>query len=399
MKFINDEVKLKNDKEEIINICASAYKRSVFALKEFFIKLGIDPNVFNHLFNIEISIDNSMQTNSERLAAFFTQEDVTFEPKIFICASYVDDLISYCKKKYKMNKRVKNEIITELSRTIIHEMIHANRNIILNNTKDISSSVIINDIEYLNELDELNKKFDYLVINGEADFSKNEIVISIEFHNDYLLVTTYNQEEEWFTKYKIKRNSIKYDSLEKIKRFLENIFNINKYHHVFEPYKIIKSFDEPTLSLLCSDYDLSNYKANNRLMLDRILLHDNISKQIGLEEEITEAIAGIIITSRNDMDFDIDDICNRLINSPRELDDIKRIYKIIKYYKNDFIYWFITSCYMDEYHNYIEEKFGDDYNTLLSSFYRIYSNYEKRLNMDRELSNIDEIIEKRLIKN
>ena len=362
MKYINDEVKSNNKIEEIMLFVSLAHNRANNLLKSFFDKIDLDYSLFNHLYNIEIIIDNSTKTAYDDIVAYYTHKNEFLEPEIYICAKYVDELICYYKKSNK-NNNIKNEIIDQLSRTIIHELIHANRCIIINDTININDSLLDNREE--KEYNKFNDLLDYLLSNNLVSLEKRKTIINIVKNNNYMIVNVYNKKKDQFEEYRVDNLEFINKSNSYIKRYLEYIINYND--KILIPNRII-SKETKSDSYMCLDYNLSNNTYCDSI-IDRGFIINKISKQVGFEEAITEAMSGIILESNKYMNLNLKTICNKLIMNNDENEDTILIYRIIKKYGISFIKWFILSSYMDSYYNELENIFDDDYEEIIDLFY------------------------------
>ena len=101
-----------------------AKKTAQYSINNFLDKLNINPEAFNHLYEIPMTVD-MLELNHE------AQYDANYElglktiPLITINEYYVDGLLYY------LNNNIydKNLIINNLASVMVHELLHANRTV------------------------------------------------------------------------------------------------------------------------------------------------------------------------------------------------------------------------------------------------------------------------------
>lgn len=129
---------------------------------------------------------------------------------------------------------------------------------------------------------------------------------------------------------------------------------------------------------------------------DKSKIEDRLANMYGFEEIMTEAIATIIVFARDDKELDFDGVCDRILNSKGNYDDIKVAVKFLKNMGIDTVKWFLTSVYGDYYVDELEMVFKDRYDDLLYDFNDIY---EASLYGDEpseySLRDIDDIVNNR----
>lgn len=267
--------------EIIIKIVKEGKHEAIKNLKHFLELLDLNPEAFNHLYDIYIKLGNTFEGSS---AKYSCENNY-----IILDIYYLEELAElYITSGY--NEKTLNNCILNVALTIIHETIHANRTIIIENS-----------------------------VNS----------LNIDTNNKTTEIT------------------------------------------------------------LASD----NYLGK---MQDKDKIEERLANMNGFEELITEAIAIIIMFARNDKTLDLDDVCNKILNSKGNYDDSKVPIKFLKNMGIDIIKWFLTSVYNEYYIDELELIFKDKYDDLLYDFNDIYeaNMYGEEPN-DYSAKDIDEIVRNR----
>ena len=323
IKFEGEYKKYNTSEEEMISYLNDAYNRAINYFSYFVSRYDLDPNLFEHLYNIDLVIDYS----NEDACAYYVPRGDNLEIHVF--SSYIDRL-------YTKNK---DKDLDYLASTLLHEMLHVNRTVILKNSIQCS--------EYIDSYDKIfdYSSFEYLLDNS---FNNNTY-----YDNPNYVILKKTNNETWI--YNKNNNMFEiYDGklfLEKPKKYSYYYFYLNK-------------------PAVISDYDLKyNYDELNNKNKDIII--DDIIKQLGIEECMTECMSAIIVYANKNKNLDIKDIVN-LAFSNCKVQLLKIGFRL--FYDDNVIPWFLTSCYMDEYTNYLE-KIYKNYDEILDYFDLLY--YEK----------------------
>ena len=125
-----DYVKTKNTKKELIEITETGAFESIRSFGNFVELLGINSSIFSHLLDIKLIIDYSeeLENDENKSIAIYVSEDIDGNNNIHLSARYIDNLVT-CTKLYDISEF--GNIIDELTTTIVHEVIHSNRDIIV----------------------------------------------------------------------------------------------------------------------------------------------------------------------------------------------------------------------------------------------------------------------------
>ena len=304
---------------EMINYLNEAYNRAIEYFSYFVSRYDLEPSLFEHLFNLDLVIDYS----DEDACAYYLPRKDNLEIHVF--ASYINEL--YTKNKDKN--------VIYLASTLIHEMIHINRTLILKNSIQCSKYI-----------DDYNKFYNY----SEFEFLLDRAINNNTYNDnpDYVLLKKVDN-EKWI--YNKNNNMFEvYDGDTLIK---------NRFYYFY--------LNEPAV---VSDYDLK-YNYSDLNINNKDIIIDDIIKQLGIEECMTECLSAIIIYANKNKNLDIKDIIKLAVyNSKVEL--LKISFGL--FYNEKTIYWLLTSCFEDEYINYLEKVY-EDYDEIVEYFDLLY--YEK----------------------
>lgn len=243
--MINNEIKTK-----LVN---EGKQEAIKSIKHFLELLDLNKEAFNHLYNIQIKIENIKENE-------FAQYN--FYDNIIILD--IDKIIEIAAEN-EYNEKTKNIIIDTIAITIIHETIHANRTIMIEDTININ--------------------------NIREGKTSTELILASD-------------------------------------NYLGNSLNLK---------------------------EISTKLHNSR----------------NFEEILTETISIIIDFSKNDTELNLNDVCNKILNS-NAVYCIKVGANFIKNIGIDIIKWFLTSVYNDYYIDELELIFKDKYDKLISNFNNLY---------------------------
>lgn len=321
-------------------------------LKGFFKKIGLN-NIFNHLFDINIYIDYDNKYTSESLALYSldaniindefdyeeTLDDFNDEPK------YEKIYINY---EY-FNQCRENREDSKLILTLIHELIHKNRSLLV---KSENTANNYNKIyRYKTNNDEFKSKYDISLLKKTLD----DYISSHKECSGKVLLSFLNGKESYKIYYDFDRKffDIYDDNNNLIDRYDDNL-SLNYEDKVY----------------LAADYYTIKDDNGINLLFDKRKMYDYMDYQTSMEEALTEAVARIIYTSKNQMNFDLNECC-KIVENTDNL-DVKAAILLFKTYGIDLFNWFILSTYEDEYSNMISDIFNDDYENIIGLFDVLY---------------------------
>ena len=175
------KAKTIHSKEEIKNIVKETHSFTINSLKHFCDLLGIDKKLLKHIYSTDVIIDYTDEINYESAVAFYKSN----ENKVHLLAEYVDEVL-------ELQARDNNPVyVHNLSATILHELLHANRDIYIKGgtTEYDCLSSTKNLIQYEN----LSQKFGHL-ITGKFPI---EALSYTKQHSQYM-VSAYNNNTNSF---------------------------------------------------------------------------------------------------------------------------------------------------------------------------------------------------------
>ncbi len=277
-------------------IIEDAHKIAVASLKNFFRNLDLNEDAYNHLYNIKTDIVNFLKPSDEAVYIHLdSMEDNPIDNTIVINAKILKkytDLVNTKKESYMA-------IVLQLASSLVHEMIHANRLIIM----------------------------DYVIKEKRK----------------------YNSELPPKKTWEVKSNLV------------------SEFYHKGD---ILSEEDES----------------------------DRIYYQGDFEETITEALADMIVKTRNADAFILEDL-NDMIQSSKADMIIKTGSQILTNMGIDTVKWFMTSAYENSYYDKFEHTFGEKYDDLLYDVSDIYTSVycEDPVN-ESTVNNVKRILEEKTNK-
>lgn len=335
-------------------------------LKSFFEKLGLDPSLFEHLYDIDILIDNSKNEDDYLCAYYVDNNEATGEPAIYITTQFLISQLS----KIEKDEANREEYIKQVVITLIHETIHSNRSIIVKNSINASDTIkeCYKDNEYLKKIyadyeELLSQKYngkDITILKVLASYSDYEVIV----YNRKL-----DRYECYYLDYDYIDNSSK-TLFDDIREIIE--YNIND----LKPDYVLNRINKDAKPDILSNMDTHSEYSLPLSSMEELVEGEKISSQIGLEESLTECMALIIYESSKYDTFDKDLICNS-IEKQIQTQDVRLANEIFKQMDEGSIKWFILSCYGDEYTNRIEEFYDELYPKMVRMFDAIFNSYQK----------------------
>lgn len=381
----------KSELEEYLNI---ARNRAYNSLKHFFKLLDIDYNLFAHLFNIDIKIDYDSKFINEKdgLCARYDTGTNTKNNNVYISVYYINTMLD----NLYDNKISRQDLINDLAVTIVHELLHANRSVIIDNEPTIYDKKDREEYDLLlheYNIESYKEILDECINSGFYNYFDKIVPLKAVIHgNNCFSVVCYDKEKEAF--YIYKNQKFGYNG--------ENIFtlfnigielNSNNFKHKIDveiPYLKDKSFDDHI-------DDSADYFHQKSTVRDENKENNRIVLQTNLEENLVEMIANLIVYSRKNDKIDLD-LFKEHINTHGYRESEKLSFEILYRMGIDSIRWFILSAYEDEYDDKLYNAFKEKYDSLLNYFYSLENNESKIEHMSskklKELKNkINEIID------
>ena len=342
------------------------------SLQHFFSLLDLDPEMFSHLYSIPLKLGNRLDAK-----AFYD----TYENIIYIDKDY----LMGCINRFESDPSEKD--ILNMANTILHEMLHANRTVMINNeTTSNNLDVKIDDERerYKQERKGFNTeeydKYLYRILSGDKYQYKTYIPVRISINgNKTLNIVAYNNDShdyDLFYNVDIGLEFLDKDFQHTVAKELDTM----KYKPDKTYYSL--KFTEENIELASDYYDgeLIDRKPKNMSISDyndylddrQFEIQKRLNTQRSLEEILTEAMSNIIMTARDDDRLKLDVVCKKVIDYPGRSEDVRAAAKIIDYAGLDMVKWFLTSAYKEYYEDYLKELFKDKYKDILSNADKLY---------------------------
>ncbi len=332
-------------------ILTEAHSQSNKILLHFFDIIGLDRSLFTHLTNIESVLDLEEFNDYDTKVAFYecvNSDDHTFDNTIHMLPEYLDTILD----RYDDINR------NDLIKTILHETIHANRTIIINNAvlyPDCTLSSISHYEKfrerYAHLIHDSNNKLQVLRVFKSKSSSSYTIYAYNSISGDFFIYTIP-------TKYGIVFNNLNdfEELLNRSSQFFDFIAQIEN------PYDI-------NYTSLVADYSTSFKDPTKLESKDYMKIDGEVTKQMDFEESITEAFVQIMFYLKDKDEFNFDE----LLQKNHLPANIKLALEFIHNLNIDTIRWFFLSCYEDEYRNRFYELYKDEYFRLIDKFSEAYN--------------------------
>ncbi len=308
------------------------------------------------------------------------------DDEIYISQDFINKLLIDLNNNYI----TRQDVINEIAVTIVHEIIHRNRTIILDNSLKIDDMYLYdkyNKIFDKDEIEDYKRLLDESISSGFYYFFDRYVPFKLTFKNNNLLdVVAYDKSNNTFCIYN--NQFFGNDKENNIDLFLVglelNSENINHKKDNIIPYKN-GNYEEDYFFGSVFYYHQQYLNESSK---DRNYRLNNIEY---LEENLVEVIAKLIIFCRKDKKINLDKFLkflNKNVNSE------KITAKMISMMGIPMIRWFILSSYEDEYDDKLYKAFNNKYNLLLKYFKKLSENEHD----EKTLNRIDKILEGKLRK-
>ena len=240
--------------EKLDVLIQESKKIAVNSFKNFCINLNLDPDLFNHIYNIDISVENTYEDN---LAEYDTQKNIIIINKFYI---------SHLMKQSEKNIINENKIKLNLALTIVHEMLHANRTIFIND--GINNNIIINTIENGKKNIESFDDYVSLVSNFYMKQISSELLDKNYNNISKIIFEQYNFEETITETIAIIIILSRNDNNLDLNKITDKILNQNTYNDEKLMIKVIKDIGLKLLAwFMTSVYDdYYNYTMHEKVM-------------------------------------------------------------------------------------------------------------------------------------
>ena len=387
---------------------------AIQSLKNFFELLDFDSEAFNHLYNISMKIDKL----GEEIAAEYAPD----ENYIIINSTHLEEMLELIDESQN-DENTKNKVILNMAFTLVHEILHANRAIIiedglnlttiaekekdeLSNFSQKKSGHDLNQYNFLLS-GMLSKPFivefeQFIPIKARLNKDGSYTIIAYnlktkdynEFSNQYFEAINNGDIDKFLYQIGIELNNGK--TKHKITNVIYSFVNDNNHPEIvlgneyYHPYSNRgRILNQNSLSSQDEYKNLLEEKTDK--IFSRLVLSN------GFEETITDVLAMIIIKTRNKKELDLNAITTEIFNSSDSVPNEKSMLKLIQAVGIDLIKWFLTSAYTSYYNDFLEKIFQERYDDLLFDFDDLYETTRNQEEVDQfSIDDIQEIIEKKV---
>lgn len=374
-------------------------EHSLAAFNNFLTILNIDINLFTHLQDVQIFVGKPQKIC---LAEYDTENN-----RIVVDEQYLErELLSM-----QQQNLAYDDLISNLSVTIIHEFLHANRAILISNgineyNMDENLTHLMYSIENQEIIRTNRMALDEVISKYGIKSFKRYIPYAIIFNGETYEVYVYNIKKAKFLCFSSKH-------IEKFMQCEDKWIKISEdLYYNKEDYDFINTFNDilkqKDLVLTAGDFyhnvgelkakignvneNMSNEDYNNILLENQEFLKNRLNQLKSLEESMVEGLANII-ELMSDFDYlDYDYIENYFdCIDPHGVLAIK----MYKSFDINLIKWFILSAYDEQYYDMIQQIFGSDYNDILQIFDDLYN---ERTEFDDVIIKFEEIVNRNVNK-
>lgn len=378
--------------EEIRNIATKS-------LKNFYRNLDIDPNLFEHIYNIPIKVEEL-----DDLAVYYSHYFyIGFNKKYLLEMS--EQLQTIEVPSYR------TKILLNAALVLVHEMIHANRTTIISGGVNSINSETIKKREFLKfiqeqdgyDINHYNSLLEVMLAKDYTSDFETFIPIKTKINRDgTYTVIAYNKKTGDYDQFKDQKFTAVMN--EDIDAFINSIGS--ELNDPTSNHKVNKSIitstiiEDKSIALTAPSYyhqydgKLVGYDKSTS-MLDYVvklneeekLVKEKINKQEDLEEIITEALATIIIMTRNKPRIDLENVTKEVEAVTGDKALLTGM-KLIRAMGTDMVKWFMLSAYEDVYNDKMYLTFQEKYNDLLTDFSMVYKDDKNYSKVERDIDSI-----------
>lgn len=406
IETIGNDIKTKHSKNELVDICNKAINESICAFKHFVTLLEIEPSLFSHLLDMKLIIDYTEEyaldnEDNYPFIAQYISEDEDGNNNIHISAAYVDKILRYIDAH---DESEYDYAVDELTTTIVHEAIHCNRDIIVNDGLYFFKLMGEAKKKILDKKNDasIKEEFDNLYSNKlNEGINRSVVLLKVVESNDYSYSAyIYNDYSKCYEIYNIPKRKVLFSNYNEIFKFIQAYLDIyikNPVLNLISPYKRIVAISEEEFFGGFSDYFPNDHIDIHNLSLDELAtLIDAVSNQIGLEESFVETLAEFIVYTKNKKELNVHDYCMSMQNDKLTTIDVKLACQFLGKMSIDDIRWFMLSAYSENFENRFKKIFGDDYDIFIHNMYEIYNSVTDKEDCDEDIIHESENILRKL---
>ena len=346
-------------REEYNEIITTAVNRAGSSLNHFFELLKLDPELFKHLWDIEVHVGET----GEGLNAKYHSKEEHF---ITLNENYLESLFAGLDD----GTYTKQYVINDIATSIIHETIHANRSVYVkdgNITYDVISldeDDIIVDEAYLNSL-------------------MSSVMVDEEYFNSYVVVP------------------LKVDLLD------DDTYNVYAYNTVTNQYNIYEHQEFKTSNI----HEIADEINTNRLRytvtktipctvkfenisyddIEEVIDVQEVSTGDFLEDCLVEMIARFILYSRKAKKFNLDAYVESL-KDEELLPEYRLALEMLHKMGMGIIMWFVLSYYDDFFDKKLYAIYKVRYDEVMEEF-RNRASEDENISFDEMVVSVTNILE------
>ena len=376
MKFIGNEEDLCYPKEEMMAFLEEAIKNKDKYLEHFLELLDLDKDMFHHLFEIDMFLDATPEANNGTQSAFFLSQDQmnNGDPSIHVPTYYIEMLMD---EMQEHDESKKSAFYNLAAIVLLHETIHYNRCIIVNNSITLQET----EIPAPSGIEIFKKHYDEMesLLSRNYDPNKEYIVLKVIRRENDIVASVFNNNDNTFADYIFPFEIYKNTNMQDILDNLEETIKIAETEHLPFPLKQnrISLIERESIPAMVMHMDTENkdrltYPLNNQEMKKENKL---IKSQIGIEEALTEALAMTIFFARKEDSIESRKIYELLDNNSEDY-DVKLASQMLGTWDKEMFRWFMLSCYEEYYDDRLASTYGDKYEQLKVIFDYLYNSDE-----------------------
>lgn len=375
---IQNNLTMISKSEEILKI---AINRAHESIKHFLKLLNLDSEIFEHLFDFDIKVDyEKLHIDNDTCAIFRLNNDKEGN-NIYIGYDYISSKI----KEFEEGNISKQDVVNDLSITIIHEILHANRSIIIGSEDQEELDLLGHNREFYDEI-----LIDYINSGVDTIYSRYVPLYVYSSMLNIFDVVVYDKVNKSYDLYR----NLEFDSNNKYPT-IGLYMNSEEFElmpdevHPYEDINELKYINDPAVV----------YHQNNKTISEEQQSHI-IDLQNKFEEILVEGLATIILFTRKTSNLDL----NRFYENYFEVykDDIRSEnmlgIKLLCAFGLDGIKWFIMSSYGEVYEDRLFNTFKEKYYKLLESFRVLIDMESSKTEEMKSMYYIDSIIDEKLVK-
>ena len=345
-------------REEYNEIITTAVNRAGSSLNHFFELLKLDPELFKHLWDIEVHVGET----GEGLNAKYHSKEEHF---ITLNENYLESLFAGLDD----GTYTKQYVINDIATSIIHETIHANRSIYVkdgNITYDVitldEDNVVI-DEEYLNSL-------------------MTSVMVDEEYFNSYVVVPLKVDllENDNYTVYAYNTDTNQYNIYE------HQEFKTSNIHEIADEINTNRLRYTVTKTIPCT------VKFEN-ISYDDVEEVVEVRETNGnyLEDCLVEMLSRFILYSRKAKRFNLDAFVESL-SDEELLPEYRLALEMLHKMGMGVIMWFVLSYYDDFFDKKLYEIYKEMYEAVMNDF-KLKASLDENITFDELVVSVTNILE------